>query len=100
MAAEPIRVNPARALGLRLQTGFRKLPGNVRDTTEMKLAHAPIAKSTDLVDVDDVDICAHRSPPNLHYGNTSLETRKSKGQLWKDEQADADHHHPVSADSI
>jgi hypothetical protein len=45
MAAEPIRVNPARALGLRLQIGSRKLPGNVRDITEMKLAHAPIAKS-------------------------------------------------------
>lgn len=45
MAADPIRVNPARALGLRLQIGSRKLSGNVRDTAEMKLAHAPIAKS-------------------------------------------------------
>lgn len=44
MAAEPIRVNPARALGLRFQIGSRKLPGNVRDTAEIKLAHVPIAK--------------------------------------------------------
>jgi hypothetical protein len=46
MAAEPIRVNPARALGLRLQIGSRKLPGNVRDTAEMKLAHVPMANSS------------------------------------------------------
>ena len=45
MATEPIRVNPARALGLRLQIDSRKLPGNVRDTAEMKLAHVPTANS-------------------------------------------------------
>ncbi len=45
MAAEPIRVNPVRALGLSLQIGSRKLPGNVRDTAEMKLAHVPMANS-------------------------------------------------------
>lgn len=45
MAMGPIRVNPARALGLSRQIGSRKLPGNARDTAEMKLAHAPTANS-------------------------------------------------------
>jgi len=46
MAHEPIRLNPARALGLRRQIGSRKLPEKVRDTAERKLAHVPIANST------------------------------------------------------
>ena len=45
MAVEPIRANPARAPGLRFQIGSRKLPGNARDTAEMKLAHVPMPNS-------------------------------------------------------
>ena len=45
MAEEPIRLNPACALGLRCQIGSRKLPGNNRATAERKLAHVPMEKS-------------------------------------------------------